>query len=593
MPAGCSRHCSSCSSGSSIYTALFKRDVLGQLRGDVIAALTYVSNWYQIWVGQGYTSTGDFAPLRHLWSLAVEEQFYLLWPLIMIGLLRFGRRRLPEMATWLFVAAIAVTVLTAVLAPQGQIGECDVTPDAYWKLGERCISKLDFVYLGTFTRASGLLLGAAFALLWRPVAIMRSPMRRKGHVVDVVALVGLVGLGALCWYLHIVTPEGADPWLFRGGFFVTGLATLALIAGVTHRGAWAGRLLGTSVLLWIGLRSYGLYLFHWPIYQIIRGVAGRPLTVGEFVLALALTAVITEVSYRFVEMPIRRRHVGRWWRRLQARRDPVPRRIIAAAGAGCVALSVFAAANLATAELKQNEIAESLEQGDQAVTDVLDQVAPATTTQTTVGGSPSATTSVPGATQPPATDAGGAIIPGATATPATEAPPSSPPTTTRRTTTIPPEPYPILAIGDSVMLGAAEELAAEGVTVDAKVSRQMVDEIGKVEALRDQGRLGDAVVVHLGTNGPISEETMTAFFDGLRDVRRVVVLTVAAPGKPWIGPNNELLARLPQRYPNVTLVDWVAFAARCPGDCIYEDGIHLKPDGQARYTQVIMYFLEA
>ena len=70
---------------------------------------------------------------------------------------------------------------------------------------------------------------------------MRSPMRRKGHLVDVVALVGLVGLGALCWYLHIVTPEGADPWLFRGGFFVTGLATLALIAGVTHRGAWAGR----------------------------------------------------------------------------------------------------------------------------------------------------------------------------------------------------------------------------------------------------------------------------------------------------------------------------------------------------------------
>jgi hypothetical protein len=347
------------------------------------------------------------------------------------------------------------------------------------------------------------------------------------------------------------------------------------------------------VLLWIGLRSYGLYLFHWPIYQIIRGVAGRPLTVSEFVLAVALTAVITEVSYRFVEMPIRRRHVGRWWRRLQARRDPVPRRIIAAAGAGCVALSVFAAANLATAELKQNEIAESLEQGDQAVTDVLDQVAPATTTQTTAGGSPSATTSASGATQPPATEAGGSVVPGATATPATGAPPSSPPTTTRRTTTIPPEPYPILAIGDSVMLGAAEELAAEGVTVDAKVSRQMVDEIGNVEALRDQGRLGDAVVVHLGTNGPISEETTTAFFDALRDVRRVVVLTVAAPGKPWIGPNNELLARLPQQYPNVTLVDWPAFAARCGRDCIYEDGIHLQPRGQERYTQVIMYFLEA
>ena len=88
--------------GVTVYTALFRRDALGQLRGDVLAALAYVSNWYQIWVGQGYTAAGDFAPLRHLWSLAVEEQFYLLWPLVMIGLIRFGRRRLPSMSTWLF-----------------------------------------------------------------------------------------------------------------------------------------------------------------------------------------------------------------------------------------------------------------------------------------------------------------------------------------------------------------------------------------------------------------------------------------------------------------------------------------------------------
>ena len=87
--------------GVTVYTALFRRDDLGQLRGDVLAALGYVSNWYQIWVGQGYTAAGEFAPLRHLWSLAVEEQFYLLWPLAMIGLIHFGRRRLPSMSTWL------------------------------------------------------------------------------------------------------------------------------------------------------------------------------------------------------------------------------------------------------------------------------------------------------------------------------------------------------------------------------------------------------------------------------------------------------------------------------------------------------------
>ena len=158
---------------------------------------------------------------------------------------------------------------------------------------------------------------------------------------------------------------------------------------------------------------------------------------------------------------------------------------------------------------------------------------------------------------------------------------------------MPPEPYPILAIGDSVMLGAAEELAAEGVTVDAKVSRQMVDEIPNVQALRAQGRLGDAVIVHLGTNGPISQETVDSFFEELRDVRKVLVLKVSAPGKPWIGPNNQILSRLPRRFPNVKVVNWPEFAARCPGDCFYGDGIHLKPDGQRYYTQVITYFLEA
>jgi peptidoglycan/LPS O-acetylase OafA/YrhL len=577
--------------GLSIYTALFRREALGQLRGDVMAALTYSSNWYQIWVGQGYTATGDFAPLRHLWSLAVEEQFYLIWPLVMIGLIRLGRRRLPEMAKWLFLAAVGVTVLMAVFYYPGQIGTCEQTPDAYWQIAGRCISKTDTIYLGTFTRAGGLLLGAAFALVWRPVAVMRGPMRRKGHLVDVVAIAGLAGLAALTWYLHIITPEGdVDPWLFRGGFFVTGLATLALIAGVTHRGAFAGPILGHPLLLWIGLRSYGIYLFHWPIYQVIRGVAGRPLTIAEFVLALALTAVICEVSYRFVEMPIRRRHVGRWWRRLQAKRDPAPRRVIAAAGAGCVALSVFAAANLATAELKQNEIAQSLEEGQQAVTDLSEltgaAATPTTESETQAPASTPATvdtTAAPTASSVP----GAAVRPSRTTTPRTTPPTTAAPTTT----TVPAEPIETLAIGDSVMLGAAGALADAGITVDAAVSRQMVDMVPAVQALREQGRLGDAVVVHLGTNGDLGDDTVTSFFRELRGVRKVVVLLVSAPGKPWIGPNNEQLASLPARFPNVKVVNWPEFATRCRGDCFYEDGIHLKLAGQRYYAEVITYFL--
>src|SRR5918993_4044245 len=99
----------------TLWTALFERAALGQLRGDVLAGTFYVSNWYQIWEGLGYTASGDFAPLRHLWSLAVEEQFYLVWPLVMIGLLRLGRRRLPQLSQYLFLAAVLVSVAVALL----------------------------------------------------------------------------------------------------------------------------------------------------------------------------------------------------------------------------------------------------------------------------------------------------------------------------------------------------------------------------------------------------------------------------------------------------------------------------------------------
>ena len=133
--------------------------------------------------------------------------------------------------------------------------------------------------------------------------------------------------------------------------------------------------------MWIGIRSYGLYLYHWPIYQMIREVSGRPLSVAEFVAALAISAVVTEISFRIIETPIRRGTFGRWWRRLQAARDPAPRRVIAGVGACLVAVSVFAATSLATAELKPNEIAQSLEEASEANTaieELLDPEAPPT-----------------------------------------------------------------------------------------------------------------------------------------------------------------------------------------------------------------------
>lgn len=545
-----------------VYTAIFVPDALGQLRGDVIAALTYVTNWYQIWQGQGYTAAGDFAPLRHLWSLAVEEQFYLLWPLVMLALLARGSRRVARASVWLVVAALITTLLMAVLYTPGRIADCSITPEQYWQIAGRCISKMDTLYLSTITRAGGLLAGAALALVWRPLAVMRGPLRSKGVVFDLMAVVGLVGLAAMFWFVYLVEPSGADPVLFRGGFLVCGVLTLLVLLGVTHRGGLSGRVLGTSVLLWIGVRSYGLYLYHWPIYQAIRKVAGNPLTLPQFIVAMVLTVAITEASFRFIETPIRARRVKQWWNELRRSRDPLARQVVLASAATLTVIALFGTISLATAPLKENEIAESLTEASGAVTD-LDALL--------TGTADGASAEQPVTTMPPETD------PSVSASTTT--------TTTTTTTTLPPEPIDFLAIGDSVMLGAAQQLRDNRVVVDAAVSRQMIDMIPVMQQLRDQERFGTAVIVHLGTNGPVSQETIDAFMEPLANVPNVIVLTNRA-ARGWTAGNNELLRALATR-PNVILLDWEVLAAECPGECFYSDGIHLRPDGQRYYSQLI------
>ena len=136
------------------------------------------------------------------------------------------------------------------------------------------------------------------------------------------------------------------------------------------------------------------------------------------------------------------------------------------------------------------------------------------------------------------------------------------------------------------MLGAAGELEARGLVVSALESRQMNTTIADVVALRDAGQLGSAVVVHLGTNGPVSTETLDAFFGALAGVPKVVMLTAHAD-RSWIPPTNDLLYQVPTRFPNVVVVDWANLAGQCPGDCFYDDGIHINQNGQNYYSQLI------
>ena len=284
----------------AIYMALFNTRPMGQARGDLLAGSFYVSNWFQIWVGQSYTAAENFAPLRHLWSLAVEEQFYLVWPLVMVVLLRKRGDRLPRVALWLLWASLFIAAVVAAMYVSGAvfIGADPLTnapscgPDesnGYTSVLGHCLNVNETLYLSTVTRAGGLMLGSAFALVWRPVAIMRGPLRARGRRMDVVGLLGLVGLALMMNRLYLFDPETGqyDPFLFRGGFLLAGICTIAVIAAATHRRAWIGRLLGVRPLHWVGTRSYGLYLYHWPIYQVLRE-PGQQLSLRQFLIALLI-----------------------------------------------------------------------------------------------------------------------------------------------------------------------------------------------------------------------------------------------------------------------------------------------------------------
>ncbi len=550
----------------AVVATLLRPETLGKVRGDIIAGFFYGSNWFQLWVGAGYAASGDFAPLRHLWSLAVEEQFYLLWPLVMVAITRRRVIRVGRVVLIFVGSAIVITLLVALLHHGGPIGECAVTPDAYWQISGRCFSIADVLYLSTPTRASGLLLGAAFAMVWRPNAVMRGQLGQRPARLDVVGIFGLAGLALLVTKVHylMADPSGAgtvaDGSLMRGGFLWTDFATLAVLGALVHRRSTIGRVLSAPPLLWLGTRSYGLYLYHWPIYQIIRRVAGVPLSLIEFVLAMLVTVAVAEVSYRYLEMPIRR---GQFKVETSARAESWPmqtRRLIAVFGLVGVVVIGFSGFRVATADLELNQIEASIAAGEQDVTSVEELLG-------------EVTSDVSSETDQSA-DTGDSA--------------SDITTTTAATAVVTPqrEPVQFLAIGDSVMLGAAGVLRERGYTVNAEKSRQLKGTLEFLQQLKDAGTFGDVLVVHLGTNGPIAQADLNTFMEIVIDVPLVVMLNVRGE-LAWRNSNNELLASIDAEDNNIVVVDWLSESQNCSGSCFGDDGIHLLGDGQVFYANVI------
>ena len=307
------------------WVTLLDRARLGNLRGAVAAAATYSSNWYLISSSQSYFSR--FAapqPLDHLWSLAVEEQFYLIWPWVLLLGLLIIRRRGGKAVKWLAVPTLAMAGGSAYLMAALYHPAVDPTR----------------VYEGTDTRACALLIGAALAMVW-PSKLAGQASERTSRILDVPAFAGLIVIGLMIWRVGQYSP-----FIYHGGLALLAFATAAFLAAAATPGSLAGAMLGWRPLRWIGVRSYGIYLWHYPVI-VLTSPANSTENLNRVVLQTAASIGLAALSWTYIEEPIRHGAIGRAWNRIKTGKVTglgVPRLTAAAASAGVVLL---AAAGLA------------------------------------------------------------------------------------------------------------------------------------------------------------------------------------------------------------------------------------------------------